>query len=96
MSAHTIVVGASRVLSRRKVPESGAPLTAPRIASTKFRTNLAAPGSECVLSIVRSERERIMERISMRGTQLEVLSSFDLFITTSLMQTGDESVSVSV
>jgi hypothetical protein len=36
-----------------------------------------------------------MERISMR-TILEVLSSFDFIITTSIMQSDDESMSVSV
>jgi len=36
-----------------------------------------------------------MERISMR-TILEVLSSFDFIITTSIMQSDDESMSASV
>ena len=32
----------------------------------------------------------------MRGTNLEILSSFDLIITTSIMQNDNESMSVSV
>ena len=32
-----------------------------------------------------------MERISIRGTNLEVLCSFELIITTSIMQSADES-----
>ena len=39
--------------------------------------------------------ERENQRISMR-TSLEVLIYFDLIVTTSIMQSADESVSVSV
>ena len=41
-----------------------------------------------------SGQEGITERISMRGTNLEILSSFDLIITTSIMQSDNESISV--
>ena len=34
--------------------------------------------------------------ISMRGTKLEVLSSFDLNTTSSIIKSGNESMSVSV
>ena len=44
----------------------------------------------------KTQKERIMERISMRGTHLEILSSFDLIITTSIMQSDNESMSASV
>ena len=44
---------------------------------------------------IHSETERIMERISMRGTNLEISSSFDLIITTSIVQSDNESMSVS-
>ena len=38
------------------------------------------------------DRERIMERIGMR-TNLGILCSFDLIITTSIMQSDNESMS---
>ena len=51
------------------------------------------------LDLLRSHHEnnsaREKQRISMR-TNLEVLNSCDLIITTSIMQSGDESVIVSV
>ena len=40
-------------------------------------------------------RERIMEKISMRRTNLEVLSSFDLIVT-SIMQSDDDDESMNV
>ena len=42
------------------------------------------------------DRQSIMERIIVRGTNLEILSSSDLVIRTSMMQSDNESMSVSV
>ena len=45
----------------------------------QHRENQSDKGKDRVRKI---ERERIMERVSMRGTDLENLSSFDFIITT--------------
>ena len=44
---------------------------------------------------IHTPRERVMEKLSMRRTNLEVLSSFDLIVT-SIMQIDNESMSVCV
>ena len=57
---------------------------------------MADPASWRSVSDTRGRRVAIRERISMRGTKLEILSSFDFNTTSSKMQSGNESVIVSV
>ena len=71
-----------------------------RIRLTQLKSGIHVGVSDAQTSTVRRKpkitvRERIIERMSMRIT-LQVLNSFDLIITATIMQSDDESVSVSV
>ena len=70
----------------------------PRVGRRGPRNKAQCPGDASVApgsTHLHPPGYKARERTSMRGANLEILSSFDFMITTHIMQSGHESVSVS-